>query len=162
MPSQEAPLQASHMRGFTLLEIVVAVAILGTGVAVAMQIFSSGFKNLHRIELAHRAMNHAENVMDELLSDDSVDQPAQFSGNLDEEFRYTARVDYWEEEREQLSLDFTQPDAYLLGIEVNIHFKNDLRGKRYRTVCLKILREKSEMRGPSDPGAAIRQMFGSN
>ena len=150
------------MRGFTLLEIVVAVGILGVSVAVAMQIFSSGFQNLRRIELAHRAMNHAENVMNELLSDDSLDQPARFSGDLDEEFRYTAQVDYWEEEREQLALDASQPGGYLLGIEVNIHFKNDRRGKRYRTVCLKALREEGAPSGAATPGDTIRQLFGPN
>ena len=50
-------------RGFTLLEVVVAVAILGIGMGVAMQIFSGGLKNVHRISQAHRAMNHAENIM---------------------------------------------------------------------------------------------------
>ena len=49
--------------GFTLLEVVVALAILGVSVAIVMQIFSGGLKNLRRIDLAHRAMSHGENVM---------------------------------------------------------------------------------------------------
>jgi len=59
-------------RGFSLLEIVVALAILGMGVAVVMQIFSGGLKNIHRIDMAHQAMNHAENVMNEILSNEAV------------------------------------------------------------------------------------------
>ena len=162
MHTQFASARSPSMRGFTLLEIVVAMGILGVSVAVAMQIFSTGFQNLRRIELAHRAMNHAENVMNELLSDGSLDQPDQFSGDLDEEFHYTAQVDYWEEEREELALNAPQPAGYLLGIEVNIHFKNDRRGKLYRTVCLKALREEGAPTSVATPGDTIRQLFVSN
>ena len=59
-------------RGFTLLEIVVALAILGMGVAVMMQIFSGGLKNIYRMHMAHHAMGHAENVMNQILSNQAI------------------------------------------------------------------------------------------
>ena len=125
--------QRSVSSGFTLLEIVVALAILGLTVGVVMQIFSGGLKNIHRIDMAHQAMNHAENVMNEILSNESINEPTHLAGDLDEEFAYTAEVDYWEEPEETLSIDVIEPPVHLLSVMVNVHFKNDVRGKFYRT-----------------------------
>ncbi len=145
--------------GFTLLEIVVALAILGITVTVVMQIFSGGLKNIHRIDMAHQAMNHAENVMNDILSDESILEATHLSGDLDEEFAYTAEVNPWEEPEENLSIDVIEPPVQLLSVVVNVHFKNDVHGKFYRTVSLKTV--------PSEPGSAIRtpaeavrQLFG--
>ena len=145
-------------RGFTLLEIVVAVAVLGVSVGVAMQIFSGGLKNVRRIELAHQAMNHAENVMNEILSDQDLVAPTQFSGDLDEEFRYTAFIEYWEPPQDRLQLDLVQNRVELLSVVVDVHFKNDRFGKLYRAICLKaVAPEPVPGVAPVDP---IRQLFG--
>jgi prepilin-type N-terminal cleavage/methylation domain-containing protein len=146
-------------RGFTLLEIIVAVAVLGVSVGIALQIFSGGLNNVRRIELAHGAMNHAENVMNEILSDQDLISPVQLSGDLDEEFRYTATVDYWEPPRDRLELDLVPSRVDLLSVVVDIHFKNDRFGKRYRAVCLKAVSlEPPPGEGP--PLDPIRQLFG--
>jgi len=129
--------------GFSLLEIVVALAILGITVTVVMQIFSGGLKNIHRIDMAHQAMNHAENVMNDILTDESIIEATHLSGNLDEEFAYTAEVNHWEEPEEFLSIDVIEPPVQLLSVVVDVHFKNDVHGKFYRTVCLKTV--------PSEP-----------
>lgn len=145
--------------GFTLLEIVVALAILGITVAVVMQIFSDGLKNVRRIDLAHRAMNHAENVMNEILSDESIQGATSFSGDLDEEFSYTAEVSDWEEPEQNLTIDIVEPPVNLLGVSVDVHFKNDAHGKLYRTVCLKTVPSEPGS-GPRTPADAVRQLFG--
>ena len=147
-------------RGFTLLEIVVALAILGMGVAVVMQIFSGGFKNIHRIDMAHQAMNHAENVMNEILSNQAIDGEVSLAGDLDEEFAYTAEVRYWEAPDEKLVIDIVEPGAFLLSVQVDVHFKNDPNGKLYRAVTLKTV--PNESAGPVRNSVdAIRQLFGT-
>jgi len=145
--------------GFTLLEIVVALAILGITVAVVMQIFSEGLKNIRRIDMAHQAMNHAENVMNGILSDQSIQGPTSFSGDLDEEFSYTAEVSDWEEPEQNLSIDIAQPRVNLLKVSVEVLFKNDVHGKLYRTVCLKTVPSEPGS-GPRTPADAVRQLFG--
>ncbi len=125
--------------GFTLLEVLVAVSILGLGVAVTMQTFSGGLKNVRRIDLAHRAMGHAENVMNRLISDEDLVGPLQLDGNLDEEFDYTATVDFWEPPRQGLSLEVAVPPVILLLVEVRVRYKNDRRGKFYTARCLKLV-----------------------
>jgi len=152
----------SRNRGFTLLEVVVALAIMGIGVAVALSIFSGSLKNLRRIDLAHRAMSHAENVMNEILTDQTIREPREFAGDLDEDFNYTASVSPWEEPRERLSLDIVEPRAYLLGVKVEIHFKNDPNRKLYRAVCLKTVSTESQQQYMTQPNEAIRRLFGGN
>ena len=126
------------LAGFTLLEVLVAVSILGLGVAVTMQTFSGGLKNVRRIDLAHRAMGHAENIMNRLLSDEDLVGPLQLDGDLDDEFDYTATVDFWEPPRQGLSLEIAVPPVNLLLVEVRVRYKNDSRGKFYTARCLKL------------------------
>ncbi|RPI22709.1 MAG: type II secretion system protein [Acidobacteria bacterium] len=150
-------------RGFTLLEVVVALAIMGIGVATALSIFSGSLKNLRRIDMAHQAMSHAENVMNEILTDESIREPRDFSGNLDDEFSYTASVDMWEEPQERVSLNIVEPPAYMLSVRVDIHFKNDPNGKFYRSVCLKtISKEPLQQNQQMAPNEAIRRLFGGS
>lgn len=147
-------------KGFTLLEVVVAVAILGVGVGISMQIFSGGLKNIHRIELAHIAMNHAENIMNEILADAEIIGPAQLSGDLDDDFNYTAQIDYWTPPDEGLSLDIVENKIELLSVVVEINFKNDRFGKKYRAACLKAVALEPEF-GMSGTGLdPIQQLFG--
>jgi len=150
----------SRKRGFTLLEVVVALAIMGIGVATALSIFSGSLKNIRRIDLAHRAMSHAENVMNEILTDENIREPRDFSGDLDEEFNYTASVTLWEEPKERLSIDIVEPPAYILGVKVEIHFKNDPNGKLYRAVCLKTISKEMPGQYTTAPNEAIRRLFG--
>ncbi len=156
---QVSAVRCQRSSGFTLLEIVVALAILGLTVGVVMQIFSGGLKNIHRIELALRAMNHAENVMNEILSDESIYEATQLAGDLDEDFAYTAAVDYWEEPEDTFSIDVTEPPARLLSVLVDVHFKNDVHGKFYRTMCLKTV-PREPGRRLQTPADAVRRLFG--
>lgn len=149
----------NRARGFTLLEVIAALAILGIAVGVMMQIFSGGLKNIHRIDMAHRAMHHAENVMNQVLSDQDIREPIRLSEDLDEEFSYVAEVDYWEEPEAILPLDEVTTPAYLLSVQVDVVFRNDPHGKLYRTLCLKTV--SNEIGGPGvTSGDAIRQLFG--
>ncbi len=145
--------------GFTLLEVAVALAILVIGVTVVMQIFSGGFKNIRRIDLAHRAMSHGENVMNQILTDDEIAGPTTLSGDLDDDFNYTAEVTDWEAPDEGLSLDVAAPNVRLLKVAVEIHFKNDRFGKMYQLRCLKAVSEVDQNGVVQDP---IQQLFQGN
>ena len=143
--------------GFTLLEVVVALAILGVSVAIVMQIFLGGLKNLRRIDLAHRAMSHAENVMSEILADREIIGEGARSGELDNEFRYTAEVTEWEIPQEQLSLELVAPTSRLLQVTVLIHFVNDRFGKSYRLSTLKTVSNADLPQSLADPGNPLQQ-----
>ena len=138
-----------------------AVAVLSIGVGTALQIFSGGFKNLRRIELAHQAMHHAENVMNQILSDEAIREPVRFAEVLDEEFQYEAEVDYWEEPEERLSIDVVEMNVYLLSVLVDVQFRNDPHGKMYRTTSLKMVTQEPFHSAPGGATGAIRQLFGA-
>jgi prepilin-type N-terminal cleavage/methylation domain-containing protein len=53
--------------GFTLLEIALALAILGTGVVTCLQIFSGSLRLQDRASRQSRAVLHARATMDALL-----------------------------------------------------------------------------------------------
>ena len=146
--------------GFTLLEVVIALAIVGVSVAIVMQIFSGGLKNLRRIDLAHRAMSHAENVMNEILADGEIIGAGGMSGELDNEFRYTAEVTEWEIPQEQLSLELVAPTSRLLQVTVLIHFVNDRFGKSYRLSTLKTVSNQNLPQSLADPGNPMQQRRG--
>ncbi len=148
-------------RGFTLLEIIVAVSVLGVAVAVAMQIFAGGLKNIRRIDLAHQAMEHAENVMSQILSDEDLREPAELAGELDDEFSYSAVVDYWDPlGEEDLLLEVAKPRVTLMKVHVKIHFRKNRHGKRYEANCLKLV--PNEMAGGVQGGASdpLQQLLG--
>jgi prepilin-type N-terminal cleavage/methylation domain-containing protein len=146
-------------RGFTLIEVVVALAILSISLATVMQIFSGGLKNIHRVDLAHRAMSHGENVMNEVLADQEIQGATVLSGDLDEEFDYTVEVRDFEAADAELAMDIAAPTVLLLEVEVRIRFKNDRFGKFYRLSCLKSVSLSNDVGDPlsADP---IRQLFG--
>ncbi len=150
--------------GFTLLEVVVATAVLAIGVAVAMQVFSGGLSNLHRIDMAHRAMSHAENIMSELLADQDIRGPYHASGDLDKDFLYEAQVDYWNDPNPAALMDPAlpatgAPQVYLLSFSVRIEFKNVANNNRryYQAYCLKAV---TEDQGELDTGDMLRRMLG--
>ncbi|HON00954.1 MAG TPA: type II secretion system protein [Acidobacteriota bacterium] len=156
-------MNATPTRGFTLLEVLVATSLLCVGVGLGLQLFSSGLGNVERIEKAHRAMEHAENVMNELLSDRNVVGPLRVAADLDEEFSYSATIDYWEPpSTPMLQLDPAQQQVQLLAIVVDVHFKNDRYGKMYRTVCLKSVTLAPPEGGPPGlpTGNPLQRRFG--
>jgi len=145
-------------KGFTLLEIVVAVAILGIGVSMAMQIFSGGLKNIHRISMAKTAMDHAENVMNEVLSDRAITGPVELSGELDENFSYAVQVAPWIPPDNGIMAPPLPPEmrTEIFSVVVDIFFKGDERGKTYRAVCLKTV---PPTLGPAGPGGMANPPF---
>lgn len=147
-------------RGFTLLEVIVALAIMGISIAVTMHIFSGGLKNIYRIDMAHRAMHHAENVMNEILADQDIRGPLQLADDLDEEFDYLAEIDYWEDPDQGMLLKQEQQlPVYLLSVRVDVFFKNDSYGKLYRTACLKTVPNETTAPG-QNPSDVNRSLFG--
>ena len=132
------------------------MALLSIGVTSILQIFSGGFKNIHRIEMAHQAMAHGENVMNELLADGDLTEATSASEDLDEDFRYVATLQDWEPPVDKLMVDVIEDQIRLLEIQVRIYFKNDRFGKYYELTTLKAISNLEEGTGAGD---AFRQLF---
>jgi prepilin-type N-terminal cleavage/methylation domain-containing protein len=113
--------------GFTLIEVIVSVAILSICLVMVIRLFSGGLRASRTSCDYTRAVVHAKDKMEE-LSDD----PVQDSGEFDDGFR-------WESE---MSPYLTLEDAThnLWNIKVKITWTNAInREKSIELVSLRIL-----------------------
>jgi prepilin-type N-terminal cleavage/methylation domain-containing protein len=93
----------SGRSGFTLIEVVVAMAIVGLGVVTLLQIFSLGLRLGAKSSVETESMAYGRQVMDEVLARMSIDQgPTQ--GHFQERGRWQLRVQNAGESERTLSL----------------------------------------------------------
>jgi len=79
------------VNGFTLIEVVVALTIVGIGVVVLLQIFSQGLRLEARSTVRTEAVARGARVMDELLTRKKLAEGSD-SGRLDDNARWSARI----------------------------------------------------------------------
>jgi type II secretion system protein I len=83
--------------GFTLLEVLVATAILGTAVAALLSLLSGSLRNAARLEPPQRALALAEGQLNDLLvesergrNSDVLPLDQKVEGRWDERYRWEA------------------------------------------------------------------------
>ena len=114
----------SREAGFTLLEILVATAILGTSVAALFGLLSGSLGNMQRLQAPAQAMMLAQSRMNELLAAGvetgggtamalPLDQSIQ--GRWDDQYRWEA-----------LATRFNAPPQILPGQPVMVHIALDV------------------------------------
>lgn len=59
--------------GFSLLEVIVALAILGVGVVALIELLSSSLRTVKKTEEYSRALLHARSVMDEAYASPDIE-----------------------------------------------------------------------------------------
>jgi general secretion pathway protein I len=77
--------------GFTLLEVVVAMAIVGLGVVTLLEIFSLGLRLGAKSSAETESMAYGRLVMDEVLARRNLDAGAN-QGNFQESGRWQLRI----------------------------------------------------------------------
>ena len=86
-------------RGFSLIEVVVALAILGVGVLSLIQLFSGSLRTTKKSEDYSKALIYARSLMEEAYSmPDLTEVPGAF--DLEEGFRATRTVSLLSSEEE--------------------------------------------------------------
>jgi prepilin-type N-terminal cleavage/methylation domain-containing protein len=96
--------QASSLSaGFTLLEVVVAMTIVGIGVVTLLEIFSSGLRLGSRSSTATQAMAYGRQAMDEILLRRKIEEGAQ-QGVFNDQTRWRLGVEPVREPPETLAL----------------------------------------------------------
>lgn len=73
----------SSQRGFTLLEVLVATAIMGVAVAGLLNTISAAARNAARLTQYDRAVLLARSKMDELLAEPKLQRNVPFAGEFD-------------------------------------------------------------------------------
>ncbi len=83
--------------GFTLLEVVVAMAIVGLGVVILMEIFSSGLRLGSKSSERTEAVLYGRQVMDDALIRRDIRRGRE-DGSFENRYPWTLRVDPLQEE----------------------------------------------------------------
>lgn len=126
----------SH-NGFTLLEVIVAIAILGIAISVVLQLFSA---NLRAISVSGdyvAAATRAEAKMRDILSDDRLSEK-YFSEATEEGYRIDVSItDVIKERTENLQVK-------LLEVDLTIHWT---QGTKQKSMSLKTLKVVEKIAG---------------
>ena len=121
-----------QQRGFTLIEVVVAVAILGLTSSALFGLFSTSVDNLRRIEDLHRYQLGAQEVMNRVLLLPVLPVNGRASGSLPTvEGSWTVAVEPW------IPDNFDgRPEEAIVKIRVEVEFpgRSQRRSIRLETV----------------------------
>lgn len=94
---------SSVAAGFTLLEVVVAMTIVGIGVVTLLEIFSTGLRLGSRSSATTEAMTYSRQAMDTILLRRKIEEGAQ-QGLLSERTRWKLGVEPVRQPADTLSL----------------------------------------------------------
>ena len=94
---------SSLSAGFTLLEVVVAMTIVGIGVVTLLEIFSTGLRLGSRSSATTEAMTYGRQAMDEILLRRKIEEGAP-QGSLNERARWKLGIEPVREPPDTLSL----------------------------------------------------------
>lgn len=78
-------------RGFTLLEVAVALAIMGVGVVTVLELFSAGLKMENNAGVRARAVVYARGLLDQTMTLADI-HPGNDRGRFDDTFRWEVAV----------------------------------------------------------------------
>lgn len=128
--------------GFTLLEVGVALAIVGMGVVVCLQVFSGSLRLQDRASRETRAVLYARAVMDALLFEREITNHTE---ERDTAEGYRARIvvrDAGPEDGIDFGSDFEPSlDISLRALEVEIAWQDGVGVKTYSLKSLRMAAE---------------------
>jgi general secretion pathway protein I len=126
--------QISNPRGdgFTLIEVIIAIAILGISLVLIMQLFAGGLRAARTSCDYSRAVIHARDKMSEKAED-----PVPDSGVFDDGFKWETEIESYGE---------VQDDPYkLIKIKITIMWPDAMKNsKTFELVSLKAVETQSE------------------
>ena len=132
----------AYTTGFTLIEVVVAMAILGVGLTVIIELFSGGLRLARTSEEYTKAVNYARMKMEEMAIKPTIEEGSE-EGEFDDKFRWqveTKRLDILPVENRA---DFKLP-AELFQIQVSILWKSGSKERSTRFESYKTVRLEDE------------------
>jgi general secretion pathway protein I len=134
-----------HIRtttGFTLIEVVVALAILGIGLTVIIELFSGGLR-LARASVEYtRAVNYGRTKLAEVALKNTVEEGSE-EGEFDETYRWQMGVRKVDVLNLEQTTDY-KPPAELYQIQINVIWKSGFKEKSTRMETYKTVRLKEE------------------
>jgi general secretion pathway protein I len=124
--------------GFTLIEILVAISILGISLVVVLQLFSGALKSGRVSDQYTRGIFYAQETMEEILLRTEL-TPGVEEGDFDDNYRWRAEILRIEQvEEEALKLPF---DTFQILVDVSWGGVTEGKGKRFQLSTLRVVRK---------------------
>ncbi len=139
-PSEQRTAEIEE-KGFTLLEVIIALSILAVGLVTIIELFAGSLRLTGKASQRTLAVIHAQNVMDSLFAQEFLED-GEDSGELPDGYFWRANVqeifpDEEGEGSEEASPDNRHTDFHLKEIEVFIGWEE---GERQRNFVLRSMR----------------------
>lgn len=125
--------------GFTLIEILVAISILGISLVVLLQLFSGALKSVRVSNDYTQGVFHAQEKMEEVLLREAL-TPGTEEGDFEDGFRWRVeiiRLDQAEEEALKLPID-----TFQISVVVTWDGEAVGGGKDFQVTTLKVVKKK--------------------
>jgi len=123
-------------KGFTLIEVVVALAILGVGLTVIIELFSGGLR-LGRVSMEYtKAVNYARMKMEETMAKPAVEAGTQEGESDDKIFRWQIGVKKVDLLSIDKSIDY-KPPVELFQVKIDVFWKSGAKEKSMSVESLK-------------------------
>ncbi len=126
-------------RGFTLIEILVAISVLAISLVVILQLFSGGLKSVRLSNQYTRAIFYAREKMEEILLMEDLEEGLQ-EGESEEPLRWRAEIVLIEPEEEEASkLPFDT-----LKIMVDVMWHEGEKEKHFQISTMKVVKKQED------------------
>ena len=137
---------AARAAGFTLIEIVVAFAILALGLTLLIGTLSGATRQLRQAGDAGRAALHAQSLMDEHAR---APQPGALDGELEAgRYRWRLQVAPWQDPALQGGLQPAANAPRLLRVQLRVEWGAGGPGEQLQVASLRYLVPPVEGAGP--------------
>jgi len=125
--------------GFTLLEVVVAMTIVGVGVVTLLELFSMGLRTGSRSAVASEAITYGRQAMDEILLRRNVEDDPQ-QGSLNDRVRWKVGIQPVKEPSNALSLSSPWE---LQEVTLNVYVTDAGRDRSVELQTYRLVRKKN-------------------
>ena len=132
--SPSTSLRGPREKGFTLIEVAVAMAILGVGVVTVLELFSAGLRVERNSGIRTRAVVRARALLDQTLAIPEI-APGADHGEYGDGYRWERRIreapEYTDNGDQELGVE---SELTMLEVEVSVLWPQDLHREGVYTV----------------------------
>jgi len=141
-----SPDSKGYATGFTLIEVVVAMAILSIGITVMIELFAGSLRLVRTSGEYTKAVNYARVKMEEITVKPTINEGIE-EGEFDGTYRWQVDVKRVDVLPPRIETDF-KPPVELFQVKVNVLWKSGTKERStvletYRTIKLEEEEKKS-------------------
>jgi general secretion pathway protein I len=125
-------------RGFTLIEVIVALAILGIGLTVIIELFSGGLRLARISEEYSKGVNYARSKMEEVMIQPALEEGTE-EGEFDDTYRWAVGIEKVNLLPQRTDIEFNPPVELFL-IKINVQWKSGSKTRSTSVESYKTLR----------------------